>query len=172
MSIIPEYHSGSHSLRPLPPNSIRHLISAPSIIPGFYPGVFVPCPRIQFGFLHFRLLYRLRDGLVLYVHSPGISFRPSIRGSFRPQRYNLFFTYASPRVIFFVFLLLIGSRWRSLIALRRPLSARGRFALASVASSVVPNHIRAYPLRRPARFGLNASVFRQVPPVVRLFFVY
>ena len=32
------------------------------------------------------------------------------------------------------------------------------FALASVTSSIVPNVIRAYPPRRPARFGLNAGV--------------
>ena len=34
----------------------------------------------------------------------------------------------------------------------------GEFALASVTSSIVPNVIRAYPPRRPARFGLNAGV--------------
>lgn len=34
----------------------------------------------------------------------------------------------------------------------------GEFALASVTSSIVPNVIRAYTPRRPARFGLNADV--------------
>ena len=80
------------------------------------------------------------------------------------QRYNIFLICANFSLGIFLYFRFCFCSFPCLargvgrLPLRCPLSARGQFALASVASSVVPNDIRAYPLRRPARFGLNAGV--------------